>query len=73
MNLEMPNLSGLETTLVTTELLGKAAIPDAAYENADGSPLSIDTDFFGATRNKDNPTAGPFEAINSGQQLLKLW
>jgi hypothetical protein len=73
LKINLPDLSGLETSLITTELLGKAVVPDAAYENADGSPLSIDTDFFGAARNRDNPTAGPFEAITSGRQEFKIW
>lgn len=50
-----------KTKLVTTALLGKAAIPGVAYENADGSPLAIDTDYFGNKRSATRPTPGPFE------------
>jgi len=59
--------------LVTTELLGKAKIPDAPYENPDGTPLKIDGDYFGKTRNKDNPSAGPFEKPAAGKLTLKVW
>jgi len=64
----------LRSTMVTTQLLGKAMIPDLAYENPDGSPLKIDTDYFGKKRNEKNPSAGPFENPIVGKQLkLKVW
>ena len=44
--------------LVTTKLLGKAAIPGLPYEKPDGSPYRIDTDFFGKKRNVANPCPG---------------
>jgi hypothetical protein len=59
--------------LVTTELLGKAVIPDQAFENPDGTPLRIDTDYFGKKRNEKNPFPGPFEISAGGKQTLKVW
>ena len=35
---------------VTTELLGKAAIPGLPYEQADGTPIRIDADFLDGSR-----------------------
>ena len=61
------------TTLVTTELLGKARIPGLPYENPDGSPLKIDTDYFGKKRSESNPTAGPFESPGTGPLTLRVW
>jgi alpha-N-arabinofuranosidase len=58
------------TALVTTVLLGKAKVSDCAYENPDGSPLRIDTDYFGKKRSETRPSAGPFE--NPGQEALDL-
>jgi alpha-N-arabinofuranosidase len=58
------------TTRVTTGLLGKAKIPGLAYENADSSPVIVDSDYFGKKRNEASPSAGPFE--NPGQTDLKL-
>jgi len=55
---------------MTTELLGRAAIPGLPYEQADGAPYRIDADFFGKSRNAKNPTPGPFDAPGTG--LLKL-
>jgi len=59
--------------LVTTQLLGKAVIPDQAFENPDGTPLRIDTDYFGKKRNEKNPFPGPFEISEGGKQMVKVW
>jgi hypothetical protein len=61
------------TTPVTTELLGKAKISGLAYENADGSPLVIDSDYLGKKRNAVTPSAGPFENPGQGDLKLKVW
>jgi alpha-N-arabinofuranosidase len=58
--------------LVTTERLGKAAIPNLPYEQADGSPIRINTDYFGKRRNESNPTPGPFENPGTGPIRLKV-
>lgn len=52
--------------LVTTELLGKATIPDLPYERPDGQPIRLSTDYFGRPRNQANPMPGPFEDLPSG-------
>jgi alpha-L-arabinofuranosidase len=58
---------------VTTDLLGKASVPGAAYENPDGSPVLINTDYFGKKRSRTNPFPGPFELSGAGKQTLKVW
>jgi alpha-N-arabinofuranosidase len=58
--------------LVTTERLGKAAIPNLPYEQADGSPIRINTDYFGKKRNESSPTPGPFENPGTGPIKLKV-
>jgi len=62
-----------KNNLVTTELLGKVKIPDCAFENPDGMPLKIDTDYFGQKRNEADPSAGPFENIGTGKIKLVIW
>jgi alpha-N-arabinofuranosidase len=59
--------------LVTTELLGRAKLPDLSYEQPDGSPYRIDTDYSGERRNTANPFAGPFELPRGGRHVLKAW
>jgi hypothetical protein len=61
------------TPRVTSALLGKAAVPDLPYENADGTPLSIDRDFAGKARDANRPTPGPFEKPGAGPLKLKVW
>jgi alpha-N-arabinofuranosidase len=68
-----PAVEKAETKLVTTELLGKARIPGLPYENRDGTPLKIDTDFFGKPRDPASPTPGPFEKPGAGPVVLKVW
>jgi len=60
------------TALVTTRLLGTAFVPQVPYENADGSPLVVDRDFFGKSRDAARPTPGPFEAPGEGALRLRL-
>ena len=59
--------------LVTTELLGKAAIPNLPYEQPDGTPIRVNADYFGKGRNETNPTPGPFENTGTGPLVLKVW
>ncbi|MEW6195383.1 MAG: right-handed parallel beta-helix repeat-containing protein [Bacteroidota bacterium] len=58
--------------LVTTELLGKAVIPNVLFEQPDGSPVSIIRDYFGKPRNEANPAPGPFEKPGDGLISLKV-
>jgi len=58
---------------VTTEMLGKAKIPNLPYEDPDGKPYHIDTDYFGNKRKTDNPYPGPFDDPKEGKQLIKVW
>jgi hypothetical protein len=67
------SIKKLKTKTVTTELLGKAIVPEQGFENRDGSPLLIDSDFFGKKRDPKNPTAGPFEKLQKGKLSIKVW
>lgn len=64
---------GRPRTLVTTEILGRAAIPNLPFENPDGSARAVDTDYFGKKRDRNNPFPGPFEKVGTGKQSLKVW
>ncbi len=59
--------------LITTGILGMAKIPHEGYENPDGTPLKIDTDYFGNKRSEENILTGPFSNLNTGTVKLKLW
>ncbi len=68
-----PAVRKATTRRVTTALLGKAKIPGLAYENADGSPVIIDYDYFGKPRAEASPSPGPFEKIGQGDLRIKVW
>ena len=67
------SLKSVQTPLVTTEMLGKPQVTGCAYENRDGSPLKVDTDYFDAQRDAKNPTAGPFENPGDSNFKLRVW
>ncbi|MHC4739932.1 MAG: right-handed parallel beta-helix repeat-containing protein [Planctomycetota bacterium] len=69
----MQEYKTLMTKTVTTELLGRAVIPNMAFENPDGSPVKVDTDYFGNKRNASEPSVGPFENPGVGKLSLKVW
>lgn len=62
-----------ERRLVTTQMLGRARVPDMEFEHADGSAISIDSDYFGSKRDASNPAPGPFAGSKDGKQLIKVW
>ncbi len=64
--------TGCSRKRVTTELLGRAAIPDLPYEQPDGTPIRVNTDYFGKPRSDEDPTPGPFEGIGEGVVRLKV-
>jgi hypothetical protein len=66
-------LSKAATMLVNTKLLGNTKVTGLAYENPDGSPLVIATDYFGQKRSQTKPTPGPFENPGVGEVRLQVW
>ena len=68
-----PELQRTATTRVTTKSLGKARVAGVAYDNPDGSALTLGMDFLRRKRSATHPTPGPFEHYRSGAQSLELW
>ena len=62
-----------KTVLVNTKLLGLAKVPGLPYENADGSPLTVDRDYLDKNRDSYAPNPGPFEDPGKGAVKLKVW
>lgn len=62
-----------ERRLITTEVLGRAIVPDMKFEHADSSPVTIDKDYFGLAHNISNPLPGPFSELKKGKQTIKVW
>jgi len=68
----LKGLNDLQTERVTTERLGKAKLPKQGYEQPDGTPIVIDTDYLGNARS-ERPAPGPFEQIKDGEMKWKVW
>jgi hypothetical protein len=58
---------------ITSELLGKAKVPDQPYTLPDGDPVIIDSDYLGEGRSRCHPTAGPFEHQGKGSRSFRVW
>ena len=69
---EIPLGDDAATRLVTTDLLGKPLFAQVPYENADGSPVTVDRDFCGNPRDRARPTPGPFERPGRGEWKLRV-
>jgi alpha-N-arabinofuranosidase len=59
--------------IITTELLGKAKVPNLSYENGDGTPISILTDYFGKKRSIESPFPGAIEYTGNAAITVKVW
>lgn len=68
-----PDFYKQKVKIINTAILGRAKIPKAAFDNPDGTPLTMDTDYFGAKRSEKNPSVGPFENPGKGELKLKVW
>jgi alpha-N-arabinofuranosidase len=67
-------LSGpIKRLLITSELLGKARVPDLPYVRADGTPYRLDTDYFGRKRDANSPSPGPFAAGDGKTHTRTVW
>jgi len=59
--------------LVTSDLLGVAKVPNQRFEQPNGAPYRLNTDYFGKKRNPENPEPGPFAAPGGKEIRLKVW
>ena len=73
MDIDDDLLTGANRPVITTDLLGRAIIPDLPFEAADGGPVRIDRDYFGRLRDPANLFPGPFETIENKPQRIKVW
>jgi alpha-N-arabinofuranosidase len=65
--------TGHETAIVSSEILGRAKIPDLPYEDPYGKPYRLDRDYLGNGRKTSNPYPGPFIEQPEGEQNIKVW
>jgi hypothetical protein len=65
-------LAATDLGVITSDKLGTAAVSGQRYENADGSLLRLDTDYFGTPRGSTHLAPGPFEKA-AGVVKRKVW
>lgn len=65
--------AGMKVKIIRTEILGKARIPKARFDNPDGTPLMIEHDYSGNLRNEQNNLPGPFVSLTGYQVSVKVW
>ncbi len=68
-----PDFYGKNPPLISSEILGESKMSKAPYDNADGTPLTIDNDYFGYFRTVENNLPGPFIDLKKGEVTLKVW
>lgn len=61
---------GYDTTIVDTARMGEAFEPEQLFEAPDGSPITINTDYFGIPVDS-HPIPGPFAAIPG--EAVRVW
>ncbi|MBK8978399.1 MAG: carbohydrate-binding protein [Planctomycetes bacterium] len=59
--------------LVTTELLGLAAVPGLPFVGPDGEPYRLDTDLARRARDATAPFPGPFRRARIGASPIAVW
>ena len=71
LSFELPEMN--QTEAVTAEHLGKTLVSQTTFENPDGTPMTLATDYFGNPRDPRNPGAGPFAGLGPGRHEIKVW
>lgn len=67
------NLANAVCRPVSGERLGITAIAQAPFENADGSPAEVTTDYFGMIRDTEHPVPGPFAFRGVWPAKVRVW
>jgi alpha-L-arabinofuranosidase len=62
-------LKDFKDRMIHTGILGKAFEPEAAFENADGTAIRFDGDYFGNHRGIDDVIPGPFASASGKIKL----
>jgi len=58
--------------LINSETLGKAAIPNLAFVQPDGSPFVLNRDYLGRPH-ETKPKSGPFAILSGGASSIQVW
>jgi hypothetical protein len=74
LNFTLPPLpDGFPARRVTAGMLGKPLLVGLGFTNPDGSPVSLDADYFGNPHAAKQPYPGPFPELGPGKHRIKVW
>jgi len=62
-----------ENKIISSSDFGEAMVPSAIFDNPDGTPIIINTDYFNKYRIWNRNTAGPFANLTLGDNRIKFW
>ncbi len=63
-----------ECPLITHDLIGNVTLPGEGIEHHDGSPITVDFDYFAEPRDRQGRiTSGPFAQMKEGKNKIVLW
>lgn len=60
------------TKIESTQTLGTVRIVDAIFDDADGNPIVLHTDYLGEARSS-HPVTGPLEQVREGHNRIRIW
>ncbi len=67
------DFTGKVNKIIKSTDLGEAIVPEAIFENNDGTPILFSTDYFNEDRKENKNPTGPFGNLNPGENSIKLW
>ena len=67
------NFPGRDCRIVSGPDLGEAMVPEAVFDNPDGSLLFFNRDYYNESRHSGENKAGPFANIGTRGDKIKLW
>ena len=74
MDIDVPaEMLNLTFPAITTAFLGETRLSECAYENKDGSPLTINYDLLDQSRDEAACHIGPIEGLKAGHNTIKIW
>lgn len=68
-----PRIRKMKNKIICSDILGETLVSRLGFVNPDDTPLTIDKDYLGNTRDKINPTAGPFEDLPNEEMGVRVW
>lgn len=62
----------IPTRILDTRMLDMVRIVEVPYEDPDGNPIVLDSDYLGCKRDSA-PAAGPIQGLKEGYNKIKIW